>query len=237
MIGRLAQLDPEDVVLEVGPGLGVLTRYLATRVAFVHAVEIDRSLEPAPAGVWPPNVRAQLRRCPPARPRGARSAAGQVRLQPAVQRRDAARRREPRRPAEVESWCVMVQREVADRFFATPRRRPTARSRSSCSSQPSARASTRSRGRCSGRSRTSTRRSSPSAAASCRDRFRSIKHDGQAAFAHRRKTPRPTRSSLPASPMRDRAVAALAAIGRYAVERAPRSLARLSSSRCGGLAR
>ena len=33
-------------MLEVGPGLGVLTRYLAERVAHVHAVELDRSLEP-----------------------------------------------------------------------------------------------------------------------------------------------------------------------------------------------
>ena len=31
VIGRLAELAPEDVVLEIGPGLGVLTRYLADR--------------------------------------------------------------------------------------------------------------------------------------------------------------------------------------------------------------
>jgi 16S rRNA (adenine1518-N6/adenine1519-N6)-dimethyltransferase len=46
VIGRLAELQPEDVVLEIGPGLGVLTAYLADRVARVHAVELDRSLEP-----------------------------------------------------------------------------------------------------------------------------------------------------------------------------------------------
>ena len=46
VIGRLAQLDREDVVLEIGPGLGVLTAYLADRTARVHAVELDRSLEP-----------------------------------------------------------------------------------------------------------------------------------------------------------------------------------------------
>src|SRR5712671_5279020 len=45
VIGRLARLGPDDVVLEIGPGLGILTRYLAARVAHVHAVEIDRSLE------------------------------------------------------------------------------------------------------------------------------------------------------------------------------------------------
>ena len=32
-------------MLEVGPGLGILTRYLAERVAVVHAIELDRSLE------------------------------------------------------------------------------------------------------------------------------------------------------------------------------------------------
>ena len=46
VIGRLAALAPEDVVLEIGPGRGVLTRYLASRVRHVHAVEIDQELEP-----------------------------------------------------------------------------------------------------------------------------------------------------------------------------------------------
>ena len=32
VIGRLAALSPDDTVLEVGAGLGVLTRYLAARV-------------------------------------------------------------------------------------------------------------------------------------------------------------------------------------------------------------
>ncbi len=36
--GRLAALAPDDVVLEVGAGLGVLTAYLADRVRLVHAV-------------------------------------------------------------------------------------------------------------------------------------------------------------------------------------------------------
>ena len=45
VIERLAELAPADVVLEIGPGLGVLTRFLAERVAHVHAVEVDRRLE------------------------------------------------------------------------------------------------------------------------------------------------------------------------------------------------
>jgi 16S rRNA (adenine1518-N6/adenine1519-N6)-dimethyltransferase len=47
VIGRAAELDPGDVVLEVGGGLGVLSEYLAPRVGHLHVVEIDRSLRPA----------------------------------------------------------------------------------------------------------------------------------------------------------------------------------------------
>ncbi len=45
VIGRAAELAPEDVVLEVGGGLGVLSEYLAERVDHVHVVELDRDLE------------------------------------------------------------------------------------------------------------------------------------------------------------------------------------------------
>src|SRR3954467_13226112 len=47
VIGRVAELDAGDVVLEVGGGLGVLSEHLASRVAPVHVGGIDRSLEPA----------------------------------------------------------------------------------------------------------------------------------------------------------------------------------------------
>jgi 16S rRNA (adenine1518-N6/adenine1519-N6)-dimethyltransferase len=46
VIDRAAELDRADVVLEVGGGLGVLSEYLAPRVAHLHVVEVDRSLEP-----------------------------------------------------------------------------------------------------------------------------------------------------------------------------------------------
>ena len=46
VIGRAAALAPDDVVLEVGGGLGVLSEYLAGRTAHVHVVEVDRRLEP-----------------------------------------------------------------------------------------------------------------------------------------------------------------------------------------------
>ena len=47
VIGRAAELDPADVVLEVGGGLGVLSEYLAPRASHVHVVEVDRALRPA----------------------------------------------------------------------------------------------------------------------------------------------------------------------------------------------
>ncbi len=47
VIERAAALDAEDVVLEVGGGLGVLSEHLAARVAHTHVVELDRALEPA----------------------------------------------------------------------------------------------------------------------------------------------------------------------------------------------
>lgn len=45
VIARAAELDPADVVLEIGGGLGVLSEHLAARCAHVHVVELDRSLE------------------------------------------------------------------------------------------------------------------------------------------------------------------------------------------------
>jgi 16S rRNA (adenine1518-N6/adenine1519-N6)-dimethyltransferase len=117
VIGRLADLDSTDVVLEIGPGLGVLTRYLAERVAQVHAVEIDRTMAPRLADL-PPNVELEF---------GDALAVDLSRFQPTklvsnlpysvatpivVESVD--------RLPTVELWCVMVQREVADRFFAAP---------------------------------------------------------------------------------------------------------------------
>ena len=47
VIGRAAALAAEDVVLEIGGGLGVLSEYLAERVAHVHVVEVDERLREA----------------------------------------------------------------------------------------------------------------------------------------------------------------------------------------------
>jgi 16S rRNA (adenine1518-N6/adenine1519-N6)-dimethyltransferase len=117
VIGRLAELESSDVVLEVGPGIGILTRYLADRVARVHAVEIDRSLAPRLADL-PPNVELEF---------GDALAVDLGRLEPT--KLVANLPYSVATPLVVESldrlptirhWCVMVQREVADRFFAEP---------------------------------------------------------------------------------------------------------------------
>ena len=47
VIERAAELSGDDVVLEVGGGLGVLSEHLAARTRHVHVVEVDRRLEPA----------------------------------------------------------------------------------------------------------------------------------------------------------------------------------------------
>jgi 16S rRNA (adenine1518-N6/adenine1519-N6)-dimethyltransferase len=60
VIGRLAELDERDVVLEVGGGLGVLSEYLAPRAAFLHVVEVDRALEPALRDALDPFANAAL---------------------------------------------------------------------------------------------------------------------------------------------------------------------------------
>jgi 16S rRNA (adenine1518-N6/adenine1519-N6)-dimethyltransferase len=119
VIGRLAELDPHDVVLEVGPGLGVLTRFLAQHVAHVHAVELDASLEPYLRELGD-NVTLHLgdalRLDLAALAPGARKLVANLPYNIAtpliVESLDAL--------PELELWCVMVQREVADRLFAKP---------------------------------------------------------------------------------------------------------------------
>jgi 16S rRNA (adenine1518-N6/adenine1519-N6)-dimethyltransferase len=122
VIGRLAELGPEDVVLEVGPGLGVLTVYLAERVAHVHAVELDRSLEAALAERLAPNANVELHF-------GDALRLDLASLDPAPTKLVANLPYNIATPLVVESldglpsvgiWCAMVQREVADRFFAEP---------------------------------------------------------------------------------------------------------------------
>jgi 16S rRNA (adenine1518-N6/adenine1519-N6)-dimethyltransferase len=58
-IVSVADLGPADAALEIGPGLGSLTRYLALAARSVTAVELDRNLFPALKKILAPykNVR------------------------------------------------------------------------------------------------------------------------------------------------------------------------------------
>jgi 16S rRNA (adenine1518-N6/adenine1519-N6)-dimethyltransferase len=122
VIERAAELEPADVVLEIGGGLGVLTEHLAPRAAHVHVVELDRALEPALRDAIAPfaNVtlhladamRLDLRSLDPAPttvvanlPYGI--AAGAILR--TIEELEGVRR-----------WVGMVQKEVGERFAAAP---------------------------------------------------------------------------------------------------------------------
>jgi 16S rRNA (adenine1518-N6/adenine1519-N6)-dimethyltransferase len=60
VITREAELRDDDVCLEIGGGLGVLSEHLAARCAHVHVVEIDRSLEPALRDALDPHANTTL---------------------------------------------------------------------------------------------------------------------------------------------------------------------------------
>ena len=123
VIGRLAGLAPQDVVVEVGPGLGVLTRYLADAVHHVHAIELDHRLEEPLTTTLDGRTNVSL----------LFADALDVNLEslhPKPCKLVANLPYNIATPLVVESlqvapslgtWCVMVQREVADRFFARPR--------------------------------------------------------------------------------------------------------------------
>jgi 16S rRNA (adenine1518-N6/adenine1519-N6)-dimethyltransferase len=122
VIGRLAELGPEDVLLEIGPGLGVLTAFLADRAAHVHAVELDRSLEPRLREALEGREDVELHF-------GDALRLDLAALEPAPTKLVSNLPYNIATPLIVESldglpslglWCVMVQREVADRFFAQP---------------------------------------------------------------------------------------------------------------------
>jgi 16S rRNA (adenine1518-N6/adenine1519-N6)-dimethyltransferase len=120
--GRLADLSEDDVVLEIGPGLGVLTAFLADRVRLVHAVELDRSLEPrlrerlGPRAnvelVFGDALRVPLHELDPPPGKLVANLPYNVATPLVVESLDGL--------PTVALWCVMVQREVADRFFAEP---------------------------------------------------------------------------------------------------------------------
>ena len=120
VIEREADLRPDDVCLEIGGGLGVLSEHLAQRSAHVHVVELDRSLEPALRDALDPHPNTTLHL--------ADALALDLRaLDPAPTKVVAnlpygiAATAILRTVEELESvtrWVAMVQREVGERFAA-----------------------------------------------------------------------------------------------------------------------
>jgi 16S rRNA (adenine1518-N6/adenine1519-N6)-dimethyltransferase len=220
VIERLAELGPDDVALEIGPGLGVLTRRLADRAGHVHAVELDRSLEPYLAEVaGRPNVDLHW---------GDALELDLAALEPAPTKLVANLPYNVATPLVAESlaglpsvrlWCVMVQREVADRFFAEPSTKAygavsvlvqLAAERTGF--HPVARTVFRPPPNVDSALVAFRRTELP-------DAFGRIKAVVEASFAHRRKT-LPNSLALAGLAPRERAAAALAAIGRTADTRA-----------------
>jgi 16S rRNA (adenine1518-N6/adenine1519-N6)-dimethyltransferase len=123
VIERMSRIDASDVVVEVGPGLGVLTRRLAERTAHVHAIELDRSLEPylhdALAGrpnvtfIWDDALDVTIADLRPEPNKLVANLPYSVATPLVLETLEHA--------PSLELWCVMVQREVAERFFAAPR--------------------------------------------------------------------------------------------------------------------
>ena len=122
VIERLADLDTDDVVLEIGPGLGILTTYLADRVRQVYAVELDVTLGARLVErlAGRPNVelrfgdalRLDLGEVAPGATKLVANLPYNIATPLVVESLD--------RLPGIEAWCVMVQREVADRLFARP---------------------------------------------------------------------------------------------------------------------
>jgi 16S rRNA (adenine1518-N6/adenine1519-N6)-dimethyltransferase len=122
VIGRAAELAADDVVLEVGGGLGVLSEYLAPQVRHLHVVEVDRSLEAPLAEALAPfpdatlhladAVRLDLTALDPAPNKVVANlpygVAATVLLKSITELPGAT------------LWVAMVQREVGDRLAASP---------------------------------------------------------------------------------------------------------------------
>ena len=122
VIGRAAELAADDVVLEVGGGLGVLSEYLAPRVAHLHVVEVDRGLAPPLEDALAPFGNATLHLADAVRldlaalaPRPSKVVAN---LPYGVAATVILKSIEELPGAQL--WVAMVQREVGERLAAPP---------------------------------------------------------------------------------------------------------------------
>jgi 16S rRNA (adenine1518-N6/adenine1519-N6)-dimethyltransferase len=122
VIERAAELGPEDVVLEVGGGLGVLSEYLAERAAHVHVVEVDRRLEPALRDATDPHANVTLHFADAVKLDFAALDPAPTKVIANLPYGVAASviLRTIELLPTVDSWVAMVQREVGERFAAAP---------------------------------------------------------------------------------------------------------------------
>ena len=122
VIGRAARLDRADVVLEIGGGLGVLSEYLAERVADLHVVELDERLRDALADATGPhaNVTVHWGDAMSIDLRALRPEPTKVVANMPYGIAAAALLRTIEELPGVVSWVAMVQREAGERLAARP---------------------------------------------------------------------------------------------------------------------
>jgi 16S rRNA (adenine1518-N6/adenine1519-N6)-dimethyltransferase len=122
VIGRTAELGSGDVVLEVGGGLGVLSEYVAPRVAHLHVVEVDRALEPALEDALAPFDNTTLHVADAVRIDFGRLDPSPTKVVANLPYGVAATviLKSIEELADTRLWVAMVQREVAERFAAAP---------------------------------------------------------------------------------------------------------------------
>jgi 16S rRNA (adenine1518-N6/adenine1519-N6)-dimethyltransferase len=122
VIDRAAGLAREDVVLEIGGGLGVLSEYLARRVGHVHVVEIDERLRDALQDATDPhaNVDVHWEDAMTIDLRGLRPEPTKVVANLPYGIAAGALLRTIEELETVTRWVAMVQREVGERLAAAP---------------------------------------------------------------------------------------------------------------------
>jgi 16S rRNA (adenine1518-N6/adenine1519-N6)-dimethyltransferase len=122
VIERAAELEAQDVVLEIGGGLGVLSEHLAERADHVHVIEVDERLREALEDATDPHSNVTVHW-------GDAMSIEVAALEPQPQKVIAnlpygiAAGVLLRTVAElpgVERWVAMVQREVGERLAAAP---------------------------------------------------------------------------------------------------------------------
>jgi len=122
VISRAAELDADDVALEIGGGLGVLSEHLAPRCAHVHVVEVDRLLEPALHDALDPfdNVSLHLEDAMALDVRALRPEPTRVIANLPYGIAAGALLKTVEELPTVTRWVAMVQREVGERLAARP---------------------------------------------------------------------------------------------------------------------